>query len=348
MSARPSETLNERVNTLDLRAALQRTMTAYYGQPVNVTDLARSPWDYRSSFALERLQVELQPGGALAVMFKDLSWQALTAEARHAKQSSSYDPLREIGVYQQILRSHPGYAPTCYGAVVDPSLDRYWLFIESIAGQELYQIGDFDVWLAVASRLAQMHAAFRSAIVANPRLIARLIKHDVQQQALSYRRASEVAAKSGDTAKTTALGELSRFLPAVAQALSARPPTLIHGEFYPSNILVAPSAGARQIYAIDWEMAGLSIGLLDLAALVAGRWSHDQQQALVSAYYETALQAGEIWQEAEFFKTLECCRLYMALRWLGNSDDWTPPPDHAHDWLNEALAAGKRLAQSVR
>ena len=30
--------------------------------------------------------------------------------------------------------------------------------------------------------------------------------------------------------------------------------------------------------------------------------------------------------------------LLVALQWLGWSDDWTPPPEHRHDWLSEALA----------
>ena len=32
------------------------------------------------------------------------------------------------------------------------------------------------------------------------------------------------------------------------------------------------------------------------------------------------------------------CRLHLALQWLGWSPDWRPPPEHAHDWLGEALS----------
>jgi len=34
---------------------------------------------------------------------------------------------------------------------------------------------------------------------------------------------------------------------------------------------------------------------------------------------------------------------HLALQWLGWSADWTPPPEHARDWLVEALAAAERL-----
>jgi hypothetical protein len=95
-------------------------------------------------------------------------------------------------------------------------------------------------------------------------------------------------------------------------------------------------------------MAGVGVGLLDLAALIAGGWGEEQQHALAWSYLEAAHALGDKWPVDEFFETLDCCRWYIALQWLGWSEEWTAPPDHAHDWLNEALAAGKRLTQSDR
>lgn len=40
---------------------------------------------------------------------------------------------------------------------------------------------------------------------------------------------------------------------------------------------------------------------------------------------------------------LDRCRLHLALRSLGWSPAWSPPPEHARDWLAEALELAERL-----
>ncbi len=345
MTANPPDSSNERVNSLELCAALEQTLTAYYGEPVKIANLARRPWEYRSSFALESLRVSLGSRGELAIMFKDLSWNALTPEARQAKRYASYNPLREIAVYEQALRSRPGYSPPYYGAVVQPERDRYWLFIEQVKGVELYQIGDFDVWKHVARWLAEMHTNLQAAVQLQAELRARLVMHDAAAQELWFERACQSVERRCGAGAGRRLREMSKLLPRLNRALSARRPTLIHGEFYPANVLVEPVADSWRVCAIDWEMAGAGSGLLDLAALVVGRWSEEQQVALASSYYEAVRLTGEEWLTEEFFQTLDCCRWYIALRWLGWSEEWSAPPDHAHDWREEAMSAGQRLIE---
>jgi thiamine kinase-like enzyme len=112
----------------------------------------------------------------------------------------------------------------------------------------------------------------------------------------------------------------------IVDLLGRLPVTLIHGEFYPANVLVADG----KIVPIDWEMAGVGPGLLDLAALTTG-WSREDQAAITSAYGDVP-EAG-----------LDASRLHLALRWLSTPADWIPPPEQAHDWLGEAIGAAERL-----
>jgi hypothetical protein len=42
-------------------------------------------------------------------------------------------------------------------------------------------------------------------------------------------------------------------------------------------------------------------------------------------------------------ESLDVCRLHLAIQWLGWSTDWTPPKEHAHDWLGEAIALARKL-----
>src|SRR5205814_144150 len=53
---------------------LQAALAGLLGRPVTVTD--RRPCPYRSSFGLDELDIELDGGTPLALMFKDLGWHS--------------------------------------------------------------------------------------------------------------------------------------------------------------------------------------------------------------------------------------------------------------------------------
>ena len=62
------------------------------------------------------------------------------------------------------------------------------------------------------------------------------------------------------------------------------------------------------------------------------------------AYFTESMAHGAGWQDAErFLSSLDYCRLHLAVQWLGWSPSWTPPPEHAQDWLNEALDLAEKL-----
>ena len=64
--------------------------------------------------------------------------------------------------------------------------------------------------------------------------------------------------------------------PSSTERLLALPVGFIHGELYPSNVLVGERTG--RICAVDWEMAGIGPLLLDLAALTSGAWTQRAQR----------------------------------------------------------------------
>jgi thiamine kinase-like enzyme len=125
--------------------------------------------------------------------------------------------------------------------------------------------------------------------------------------------------------------------------LTNGPQLLVHGELYPSNVLVAGAGAAVEVWPVDWEMAGVGSPLLDLAALTSG-WEGDVQADLVDAYLDE-MGPGGWWasDRDEVGELLDCCRLHYALQWLGWSPQWSPPREHARDWVSEALALGERL-----
>jgi hypothetical protein len=232
----------------------------------------------------------------------------------------------------------------CYGVVVDPQAQRYWLFLERVTGRELYQVGEIGVWQEAARWLAVLHSRFggKSGLAAT-----RLLRHDRGYHRLWMQRALEFARQPGPrylADERHRLEWLAGRYEKVVEYLAALPTTFIHGEFYASNILVAERGDRLRVCPVDWEMAAVGPGMLDLAALTAGAWSRAEREVIALAYQEN-LPGRQRWSGREdFLAELDFCQLHLAVQWLGWSQQWAPPSAHAHSWLSEAL----RLAEKLR
>lgn len=329
-----------------LRTALQEALDQYFGAPRPITRLERRPSAYRTSYPIEEVSVGFTDGARLELMFKDLSRRTLNRDARQAKPLFLYDPLREIETYRILLGpARPGTA-TCFGAAADCRLGRYWLFLEKVPGQELYQVGDFTIWRQAARWLAAMHTQFAKQIDlpawAN---MAHLLNLNGDYYRRWMRRAVAFTPMSAGPRGYTASSRLKRLASrydSVVERLTVLPKTLIHGEFYASNVLVQNKGAAVRVCPVDWEMAALGPGLIDLAALTAGKWTEEQKMALAGEYY-AALHLGDDPPPEAFWQALDCCRLHLAVQWLGWARRWSAPPEHAWDWLAEALGLAEKL-----
>ncbi len=325
------------VDTDVLREELEHALGETWRACPRIAHLARQASSYRTSFALEELQISLDDGRHLLMVWKDLHRGSLHETARRAKPEFLHHPAREIETYRLILTPHHLSTATFYGAVVRPAEGRYWLFLERVAGRELYQIGDFEIWRQVARWLARMHAQFRGRASAFQSYVPLLVHdrafyHHWMTRALQFSAGSESAAE---------VEWLARRHDRVMDRLLALDPTLLHGEFYASNVLVAPPPDSLRVCPVDWELAAIGPGLMDLGALVAGSWSEEEKQELARAYY-LALTPREGTFE-ELVEALGYCRLQIAVQWLGWSPNWSPPPEHAHNWLREAISLAEKL-----
>src|SRR5262249_45714883 len=118
----------------ELRQALEPLLSRPGERPRRVADVRRQSSDYKSTFALEELDVVLADGTTLEMVFKDFGWHGMMREGPDAKPDFLYNPVREIEVYRHILPAQRTITADCYGAVVDPQRGRYWLFLERVAG----------------------------------------------------------------------------------------------------------------------------------------------------------------------------------------------------------------------
>lgn len=278
------------------------------GRPV--TRVRRERFAYASSHPLARLDVELADGGTLPLVEKDT--RELLPAAAGAKPRFLRDPCREIEVYREVLAGAGVPAPAFVGAVGSS------LVVERVDGTPLTEVGELAVWQRAAAELARLHRHLRG------RGSERLLRCDVVYYARWLERARALAGVAVDA--------FSEAYAAAAQRLLRLPRAVIHGELYPSNVVVA----GKRVCFLDWETAALGPPLLDLAALTSGPgWSEAQRVAIVAAYAAKA--------EVDP-RDLDACRLVVAVQWLGWSATWSPPAPQRHDWLAAAREAAGALA----
>lgn len=310
-----------------------------------IRTLRRRPSPFRTSFALEELDLVLEDGTLLELMFKDLAPRALLEDARRAKPDFLAGPGREVAVYRTLL-SPRGVGPELHGAVDDPERGRHWLILERVPGVELYQVGEFLVWKDVARWLARFHTDFRRDGRLEPLASeGPLVRYDAALLGRWMDRARSFAGMGSDGTplRPTLLERLHRTHDSIVQRIMAEPATLVHGEFYASNVLVKDGREGTDVVPVDWELAGTGPGLMDLAALVAGGWSEEEKRELALAYHR-ALGADPGWgSEAAFLEAFACARLQLAIQWMGWARGWTPPPEHVQNWAEEAEDLADRL-----
>jgi len=274
----------------------------------------------RSSCRLRRLDLLTVDGRLRSVIFKDLS-----PAARHRAPRSVLDPRREIEVYR-MLRERPEIStPRLLGFRNDEHRRRFWLFVEAVEGEPLWQSAHARDWVAAATWLARFHRL-------RPPASKNWLRYDRRFYAGWLRRASRLAPAAG-------LDELSAAHRRAVGLLAATPVVFIHGDFYPANVLVTRGR-APGVCVVDFELAGLGAAVIDLAALLTGLPSRLASR-MIDAYRDAAPATAPAEQ---FELLLVSARLHLAVRWLGWLARWEPPTHQAFDWALEARTAAAQLS----
>lgn len=309
-------------STDELVAFLEPAIRSRLGASIDA--FARSPSRYSTSFAIENLELSLDDGSRLALVFKNLSSEALLEDPRRTRPEFVYDPQREVDVYRHLLSTADLGTARLYAAQADAAAGRYWLFLEKVQGVELYQVEDLEVWKAAARWLRTMHDTLSSADAP-----ASVTRYDAEWYRLWMKRAANFTGEES----AVAVARIASLHEAVVEHLCALPATVTHGDFYASNVLTGPTESGLRVCPVDWERTAVGPGLFDLAGLCAG-WDDRASAELARAY------AGS---EPVDFSSLAFCRLQLCIQWLGWSPRWTPPADHRRDWLDDALRLAVQL-----
>jgi hypothetical protein len=307
---------------------------------------ARLPHLARLTSALSEMQ-----GGTVAVLLRERNVRSSTAASeiltcrlpdgatvRLLAKYGSPDDLDETyghkggvafeaAVYRQVLAPFRDCTVPYRGACAGDRAGETWLFCDYLTDALLAQ--KVDDGPALAARWAgQFHRANEGRLAARPLL-----------------RAYDRAYYLGWAERTVRFGgRLHRELPwlaplcgrfaAAADLLLAAPPTVIHGEYYPHNVL----ASGGKVYPIDWESAAVAAGEIDIACLTDG-WDDATAAACARAYSRARWPGGE---PTGFARVLDAARVYVSLRWMGDRPGWTRAKNMR--WRFTGLrVAGERL-----
>jgi hypothetical protein len=312
------------------------------GPRIRVVDLARKPFAYATSATLEHVTALTDAGAELQFVVKYVG--QISERARRAKPAFVLDPRREIEVYRRLL-SPMRIGPRLVGSAISPAAAECWLLLEQVAGHALHEEGEIQAWMAVARWTAGLHDRFAALDREAIRRDARLLAYDREWYAQWLDRACRFFSfdSPADSRRTSiSLRWLAGRYGKVIDRLLALPLTIVHGELYASNVLIAGGSSRPAVYPVDWEMTAVGPGVVDLAALTSGCWTDADRRSLIAAY----ASGSAAWSGADVGDLVELvmyAQLHLAVQWLGWFGRRQAVAAHARDWLSDAVDRAEAL-----
>jgi len=189
-------------------------------------------------------------------------------------------------------------------------------------------------WFTAARRLARLHAHFAGRV---GKLLACdfLLRFDARYlHDWAGRALAAVGEQSADLA-----AELARVVDRydrVCGVLARQPLTLVHNDPAPKNVLADRSRDPARICFIDWEMAGVGCGLMDLVHLKYGLGPADDDK-MCSAYATELAGTGLLPSDPRELSSLfAACEVHQTVYRLAFAKAWRLPPARVAQWVAEA------------
>jgi aminoglycoside phosphotransferase (APT) family kinase protein len=317
--------------------ALQRDLAGMlgevFGRPVAVASMTREPSPFATVFPAEILRVELVGGDTMALFLKHVGTEQWDHPEKQRRD-------REIKVYARLLHDRELPVPGCLGARWNEATQRHQLFLEYVEGWSL-KYHHMDHWFAAARELARLHRHF-ARNVATVQEADFLLSFDADYYRAWAHRARDVV-RECYPALLPPLADIIESYGRAVDILTAQPPTLVHNDLSPKNVLIDLSGSMPRICFVDWEMSGVGCGLLDLVHLKYGLQGEDERGMLEA--YRAALAGTGILPEVSgaWEQLLAACELHKAFHRLWRSRVWQTPADVVEQWIGEAREFWTRI-----
>ncbi len=176
---------------------------------------------------------------------------------------------------------------------------------------------DVEYWVVAAGWLGRMHGYFAQQL---QRLneCEFLIQHNADffwlKAELALRDVSEIS-----TPLARRLSKIVMHYDRIVTVMTSQPPTLLHGGYRPSNVLVKIDSDSQRVCTIDWEEAAVGAPLFDLAYLADG-FQSPTLDLVMNTYRQEALGYGlSLPDREEMVHIVNCFRMYMLINLLARS-----------------------------
>jgi hypothetical protein len=290
-----------------------------------VTILTREPNPRKSTYPSEVLACQLTDGSEVRFLCK------YAAESNHEAYGHRGGVAYEAEVYRHVLQSLPVSTPAFYGLHRDEITGQTWFILEYMDHSvQVNHSHDRTLMPAAARWLGQFHRANESRL--SPGMLPFLHRHDAAYYLSWAARTSRFAGSLHR--RFHWLATLCQRFERIVEILSEPPLIIVHGEYYPNNVLFHQGI----IYPVDWESTAVAIGQIDFASLTE-RWPSHTVERCRAEYLSARWPDG---RPADFERKLDAAKLYWQFRWLGERPEWTTE-DRSCWRFDQLQTVGERL-----
>ena len=309
-----------------LRLYVQELLTEALGRNVVVTVLRSDPIKVPSLFPADVLSVSLADGTELSLFVKHLG-------AEQADHPDKQYRCREVRIYEVLLRDVGLPVARYYGSRWNVATQRRDVYLEYVPDWSL-KYTDLEHWPTAARRLAQLQAYF----AARPEQLLAcdfLLRLDAGYfHAWAERALSAVVSRLPDLAR--GLEGIVASYSRVAELLERQPITLVHNDLAPKNVVADRSCTPARICLVDWEMAGVGCGLLDLVHLKYGLGPRPDSQMRAAYCAELAGSGLLPTRPRELKRLFAACEVHQTMCRLAYFATWHTPAERVAQWVREA------------
>lgn len=340
-------TAHSRNSRTAVHDVLRQIVRTHFGLDRRIKSWTRRRSAYSSSCQITNLKVELDDGQFHSFLLKSLHPSSWLPTAQRVRPQFLFDSLREIRTYQNILSKIPLGTPRYFYAHVETANQLCWLVTERVQGPPLWQLGQDRHWRAAARWLAHFHQVAEEFSGPDHQAATNLIEYGEEHFLCWAKRAESFLSAQSGTCDADSIRRFARIFDRydrVTRFLSQLPTTLIHGEFYPSNVLMRRKERGHDVCPIDWELVGRGPGILDLAALSFGGWSPEKKRQIIQAYHDaTAAEGSPAMTSRELQEAVDYGQTHLCLRQLGWAPVWQTPEQHSRNWVHDALSIAAKI-----
>jgi hypothetical protein len=255
-----------------------------------------------STFPLEVVRCRLQDGRVKEVVCK------YSGDKDVGNHEYRGGVCYEADVYRDVLQSCGMPVPAFLGTYRDAKTGWTWLVLDYLSGAE--KSGETENGLVRAVEwLGNFHALHEGTNIAHSTLRVYDIEYFVEWAA----RTIEYTRPYVDELPWLR-PMCEAYFERVANLLQG-PLTIIHGEYYYKNVLVADDVA----YPVDWETAAVGPGVIDIAAITEC-WREATVSECIARYCASRWPDGA---PPDFQSSLEIARAYWLFRWLGDAKNKT-------------------------